>query len=271
MPDENPTYRYVELQDCNGLVMYPKTLLNLVYDSPTSETPSTIVTNVDLVRKATPNTGYLASYQLTVNGTALSQEIDIPKDFLLKSASLETVTDADKEEGGKFYENDDFQVGDMYLDFVINTKDASVTDEHIYINVTTLIPEIYSAGNGLELTDNVFSIKLATNSGLKVDGNGLSVELDNSANPNSGSGSGLQLGTSGLSVQIDETANASSGTGSGLNVGASGISVKIDESSATNGSGLAVSDEGLRVGDNVVFFNDITPADTNTDTEGGGE
>lgn len=87
--------------------------------------------------------GYLKTYYLqqTIGETSTQAgvKIDIPKDYLVKSATTGTVTAADKQEGGKFYQNDNFNVGDFYLDFVINTKEGSGTDEHIYINVNTLV------------------------------------------------------------------------------------------------------------------------------------
>lgn len=87
--------------------------------------------------------GYLKTYYLqqTVGETSTQAgvKIDIPKDYLVKSATTGTVTATDKQEGGKFYQNDKFNVGDFYLDFVINTKEGSGTDEHIYINVNALV------------------------------------------------------------------------------------------------------------------------------------
>lgn len=113
-------------------------------------------------KKATANTGYAASYTIKANGVALSPDIDIPKDFFVKSATLETVATADVPYPGA-------QPGDKYVDFVINVKDASETAEHIYLPVNDLI-DVYIAGNGLDLTGNAFSVKLDT-----ANANGLSV------------------------------------------------------------------------------------------------
>jgi hypothetical protein len=122
-------------------------------------------------KKATANTGYAASYTIKANGTALSPDIDIPKDFLVKSATLETVTTADTPYSGA-------QVGDKYIDFVINAKDASETAEHIYLPVNDLV-DIYTAGNGLTESNNEFSVVVDSNNanGLSVGANGVALAL----------------------------------------------------------------------------------------------
>ncbi len=128
-------------------------------------------------KKATANTGYAASYSIKANGVALSPDIDIPKDFLVKSATLETVTTADTPYQGA-------QVGDKYIDFVINAKDASETAEHIYLPVNDLV-DVYTAGNGLTESNNEFSVQIdSTNAnGLSVGANGvaLAVATDSTA------------------------------------------------------------------------------------------
>ena len=65
-----------------------------------------------IVKEATAETGYFATYQLygaTAGGTPTpitgSAKINIPKDFLVKSGEVKTVTAADKAAGGIF-END---------------------------------------------------------------------------------------------------------------------------------------------------------------------
>jgi hypothetical protein len=132
---------------------------------------------VAVEKKATANTGYAASYTIKANGVALTPDIDIPKDFLVKSATLETVTTADVPYQGA-------QVGDKYIDFVINAKDASETAEHIYLPVNDLV-DVYTAGNGLTESNNEFSVAIdSTNAnGLSVGANGvaLAVATDSAA------------------------------------------------------------------------------------------
>ena len=105
---------------------------------------------VTVEKQSTAESGYIATYVIKQGGTALSPKINIPKDYLVKSASIGTCSTADSPVNG-------YVVGDKYLDFVINTKDSSETDEHLYILVSDLI-DTYTAGNGLTLSNNEFSI-----------------------------------------------------------------------------------------------------------------
>lgn len=120
-------------------------------------------------KKATANTGYASSYTIKANGVALSPDIDIPKDFLVKSATLETVETADVPYSGAV-------VGDKYIDFVINAKDASETAEHIYLAVNDLV-DVYTAGNGLALSNGQFSVVVDSSNanGLSVGANGVAL------------------------------------------------------------------------------------------------
>jgi hypothetical protein len=128
-------------------------------------------------KKATANTGYAASYTVKANGVSLSPDIDIPKDFLVKSATLETVATADVPYSGAV-------PGDKYIDFVINAKDASETAEHIYLPVNDLV-DVYTAGNGLTESNNEFSVVIDSSNanGLSVGANGvaLAVATDSTA------------------------------------------------------------------------------------------
>ena len=135
---------------------------------------------VSVIEKSSPNTGYLKSYQVTVDNVVVGVDIDIPKDFLVKSATSSIVTAADKAAGGKFADDDNYNVGDAYLDFVINVKTGTATDEHVYVNVTNLV-DVYRNGDGLNLdsTTNTFSIKIDSSNanGLAVTSAGLKLGL----------------------------------------------------------------------------------------------
>ena len=158
---------------------------------------------IRVVEKATPNTGYLKSYQVTVDDVVVGADIDIPKDFLVKSATSSVVTAADKAAGGKFADNDSYNVGDAYLDFVINVKSGSATDEHVYVNVANLV-DVYRNGDGLNLDSatNTFSIKIdATNAnGLAATSDGLKLNLA-SASANGAMSSADFVKLSGISEQ----------------------------------------------------------------------
>lgn len=125
---------------------------------------------VDVVKKATANAGYIASYQVTVDGTVVGADINIPKDYLVKSADIKMVAAADDPYTGA-------AVGDKYIDFVVNTVGGDGNESHIYLSVQDLVDE-YTAGDGIEISaTNVIAIKLGTNAnGLKVGAAGL--ELD---------------------------------------------------------------------------------------------
>jgi hypothetical protein len=140
-------------------------------------------------KKATANTGYAASYTIKANGTALSPDIDIPKDFLVKSATLETVTTADTPYQGA-------QVGDKYIDFVINAKDASETAEHIYLPVNDLV-DVYTAGNGLTESNNEFSVVIDSSNanGLSVGANGVALANVTASTSGAGGSNGAMLAT----------------------------------------------------------------------------
>ena len=177
--------------------------------------------SVHLYEKATANSGYLKTYILS---TALSLaavtaantigEIDIPKDLLVKSGKLLTVEagEAGGTWDGKFvvvaedgvaldsanyYEAPDtVTAAGSWIDLVINTVENDGTASHITFDVSKLI-DIYTNGNGLNLVNGQFSIKLnATASGLVVDANGLAINI------NSSNAHGLSITASGLELAL---------------------------------------------------------------------
>jgi hypothetical protein len=110
---------------------------------------------VTVEKQATAESGYFATYVVKQNGSQVGSKINIPKDYLVKSGSVKTCTTANQPVSG-------YKVGDKYIDFVVNTKDSSGTDEHIYILVSDLVEDTtYTAdGTTLQLSNaNVFSIK----------------------------------------------------------------------------------------------------------------
>lgn len=92
-----------------------------------------------IAQQATAETGYAATYYLTKDGSQVGSKINIPKDFLVKSASVETVTTADVPYQGAV-------PGDKYIDFVINASDSSETAQHIYLPVNELV-DVYTSGS----------------------------------------------------------------------------------------------------------------------------
>lgn len=127
------------------------------------------VDSYTIVKLQTAATGYVATYQLYKNGAAIAGSvINIPKDYLVKSAEIKTCSTADTPVQG-------YVVGDKYIDFVVNTVDNDGTASHIYLLVSELV-DAYTAGNGINITNqNVVSVKLGTANGLSLDNNGLSL------------------------------------------------------------------------------------------------
>lgn len=95
---------------------------------------------VTLEQAETPDTGYLKTYIIKQGGNAVNGgvagKINIPKDFLVKSGEVKTVETSGTPYAGA-------KVGEKYLDFVVNVKEGTATDEHIYIPVKDLT-DIYT-------------------------------------------------------------------------------------------------------------------------------
>ena len=104
----------------------------------------------------TATEGYLASYQLEKDGAVSGAVINIPKDYLVKSASCKTATEDNKPIAG-------LKIGDKYLDFVINTKDSTAsTGDHVYVNVADLV-DTYTAGDNIKIENNKISVDPGVN------------------------------------------------------------------------------------------------------------
>lgn len=94
-----------------------------------------------IAKLTTAETGYLATYQLQKDGTGVGEKINIPKDYLVKSAEVKTSTGTGDPSG--------FPKNTKYIDFTINTYDTqtgSGTESHIYLNVADLV-DVYTSGS----------------------------------------------------------------------------------------------------------------------------
>lgn len=203
------------------------------------------VKSVGLSKDSTAADGYAASYTLTINGDALETKINIPKDYLVKSATLETVSAADKGTGGKFASDNSFAEGDKYIDFVVNTKadgdNDTETDAHIYLNVKDLV-DVYTNGSGLNLSGGAFSVKIDS-----TNANGLDV-----------TSSGVKLG-----VATDSVAGAMSATDHAQftadSTKLSGISSQANKTTVTTeGAGTIEIDGTSRTVVNIAADADVT-------------
>lgn len=125
--------------------------LRLEEDGLFVPTPTAVlVPEYTMERQTEATSGAAATYRLkkTTNGTAeyVGDPIDIPKDLVLESGTLETVTAPDVPYEGA-------QVGDLYLDLVLNDATAS----HIYIPVNGLV-DTYTAGEGIRIVNGQISV-----------------------------------------------------------------------------------------------------------------
>ena len=121
------------------------------------------VPEYSVAKQVTAEAGFLSTYYLTKDGAQVGEKINIPKDFLVNSADIKTVETADTPYEGA-------QVGDLYIDFVINSKSADDTASHVYLPVNELV-DAYTGGNGIEVSaQNLISAKIDT-----ANANGLGV------------------------------------------------------------------------------------------------
>ena len=110
------------------------------------------ITNpVYAIRKDDSSTDYAAVYYLTKDGVDQSVAINIPKDMVVQSGTVGTVTVADEPYPGA-------EVGDKYIDLVIQNQ-----SEHLYIPANSLV-DVYTAKSGgyLEVVNNEIGIAAAS-------------------------------------------------------------------------------------------------------------
>ena len=120
------------------------------------------------VVETTTTSGYAKTYSLTKDGTEIGAKINIPKDLVVESGEVKTVTVADVPYVGA-------KVGDKYIDLTLNDSGAN----HIYIPVKDLV-DVYTAGNGINVSNaNVISAVVdSTNAnGLDLTSSGLKLSL----------------------------------------------------------------------------------------------
>lgn len=131
--------------------------------------PEVTIPEYSIVKLGTATEGYIATYQLQKDGVQVGANIDIPKDYLVKSADIKVST-GDGDPSG-------FPVGTKYIDFVINTKVGVGEESHIYLSVQELV-DTYKAGNGITISGtNEISVKVVAANGLSVDASGITMAL----------------------------------------------------------------------------------------------
>ena len=162
-----------------------------------------------MVKLAQARDGYLASYQMTKDGTNIGEVINIPKDYLVKSAEVKTSTGTGDPSG--------FPAGTKYIDFTVNTYDTETgtgTESHIYLDVQSLV-DVYTNGNGISISDaNVISAKVKEANGLSLTANGIAMAAAGTSNAGAMSAAhytkleGIESGATKNSITLNGTSNA---------------------------------------------------------------
>lgn len=147
---------------------------------------------LSIVKLTDAEEGFLATYQLqNYQGTVLGQSINIPKDYLVKSAELKECEVADQPVSG-------YTVGQKYIDFTVNSVDGDGNETHLYLLVNDLV-DVYTGGNGIEVSGaNVISAKVvADDKYITVDANGIHVK------PTTGATSGATAIDDAISTAVE--------------------------------------------------------------------
>lgn len=233
--------------------------------------------NFYISKQTTAESGYAATYVFHGTSNANNVKINIPKDYLVKSAEVKTCTTADTPVEG-------YEVGDKYIDFTVNTVDGTGNTSHLYIAVKDLVTA-YSAGDGIVITGQN-AIQVDTGNGLQINstskkveaklGDGLELtgstdgeksiaakvsgglKIDSSSKAivtNPGLGLKITSGTSGAPATIDAD------VGSGLDIGATGtdsnkIIVKTGDSTEVDSTSGAVE---VKIGKGLVTLSENDP------------
>lgn len=126
--------------------------------------PTVVVPEYSIEKQETAEDGFAASYKLkkVVDGKSsyVGDTINIAKDLVLKSATLEVVTENNIPYDGAV-------VGDTYICMTFNDENVS----SLYIPINGLVSQ-FKAGAGIEIQDNVISVKIDDNSHGLVSVNG---------------------------------------------------------------------------------------------------
>lgn len=139
-----------------GLVKNDGTIDTTTYLSEHQSLDSKTIT---IEQQVTADSGYAATYVLKQGGVALSPKINIAKDKLLQSASLETVGSSPSTLESSY----NLVAGDKYIKLVVNTENSETGATTLVIPVSDLV-DVYDADNTtLSISNGVFSIK---NSGV---------------------------------------------------------------------------------------------------------
>ena len=132
--------------------------------------PTVAIPEYSIEKQSSAEDGFAASYKLkkVVNGEVsyVGDTINIAKDLVLQSVTLETVVETDVPYVGAV-------IGDPYICMVFNDIGAS----NIYVPVKDLVDK-FKPGTGISIDNNVISVKISDNShGLVAVNGALSINL----------------------------------------------------------------------------------------------
>ena len=113
--------------------------ISTIVDTTLPELSSQLTSDLSVTITAAEGSGDILKTYTLKQGNNTIGAIDIPRDFLVKSASVKTCTTQDDPVAG-------YKVGDKYIDFVLNTKEGTVEDQHLYVLVSDLVDN-YEGGS----------------------------------------------------------------------------------------------------------------------------
>jgi hypothetical protein len=118
--------------------------------------------DIKLKKLDVPTDEMLSSYELkftSPNGeeVTLGDTINIPKDYLLKEASIKVCEEENTPVNG-------YAIGDKYIDFIINTVGTDGNESHLYISFNELFQ--FNSGDGIVIENN--EIKVGYLKGLEI-------------------------------------------------------------------------------------------------------
>lgn len=193
------------------------------------------VPEYEIEKQGTASSGNASTYKLkrTFDGvsTYVGDEINIPKDLVVESGTLETVTVEDEPYPGA-------HVGDKYIDLVI----ANSGDEHIYIPVNDLV-DVYTAGSGIAINNNVISVVNKTDREVtgtngkalmfnEEDGGGAKFEHKDGTMSFCGVNDGGENGIAGQLYVVKKDAESGKNVGARLNMTKNGFFYTANKNSA---------------------------------------
>lgn len=155
-----------KLTNCKNLQEVIKIIMGLIGDAGSR--------SFTIKKEDEADPGYVSTYNLYLNGTKVSDSaaINIPKDYLVKSAAIKVCETADTPVTG-------YKKGDKYIDFVVNTAEGTGNESHIYLSVQELV-DAYKGSDSIDVSaTNEISIRLdtANSNGLEITKDGLKLNL----------------------------------------------------------------------------------------------